>query len=367
MPDRRWNVGGRIPIETVLKHKPHAGLWLDKYLAAQPRRGESGTEQQRQSLVDEVTQIEISPIYAEFFHQWQQALTAAQAKTRRARLLGCRLCVGLGGESVLETAITLHRTYGVPYIPGSALKGLAAHYARQRLGVAWQPQGDAYKILFGYAEQKEASAGYVTFYDALYIPESGPNPLQPDVLTVHHPDYYNQPGSQAAPADWDSPTIIPLISATGDYLVALSGPGIWVEAGLKILNMALVELGVGAKTSSGYGRMRLDDVPLPDELQRFVGQSTAKPVESYAAAKKRLLDEAPAAGRERGTVIKLPKPQYGFIRRKNGAELFIHQKQLRQTGTMLREGQIVEYQIGPGQEAGKAQANDVVILLEPSA
>jgi CRISPR-associated protein Cmr6 len=40
-----------------------------------------------------------------------------------------RLMVGLGAESVLETAITLHRIYGFPVIPGSALKGLARTWA----------------------------------------------------------------------------------------------------------------------------------------------------------------------------------------------------------------------------------------------
>ena len=40
-----------------------------------------------------------------------------------------RLVVGLGDESVYETSIKLHRNYGVPYIPGSALKGVAKHYS----------------------------------------------------------------------------------------------------------------------------------------------------------------------------------------------------------------------------------------------
>jgi CRISPR-associated protein Cmr6 len=36
-----------------------------------------------------------------------------------------RLVVGLGADSVLETALTLHRIYGYPFIPGSALKGVS--------------------------------------------------------------------------------------------------------------------------------------------------------------------------------------------------------------------------------------------------
>ena len=35
-----------------------------------------------------------------------------------------RLIVGLGGESVYETSITLHHIYGIPYIPASSIKGV---------------------------------------------------------------------------------------------------------------------------------------------------------------------------------------------------------------------------------------------------
>lgn len=49
-----------------------------------------------------------------------------------------RMVVGLGGPSVLETAMTLHHLYGFPVIPGSALKGLTR--ARALLGVAEQLQ-----------------------------------------------------------------------------------------------------------------------------------------------------------------------------------------------------------------------------------
>src|ERR1700680_515711 len=45
-----------------------------------------------------------------------------------------RLIVGLGSENVLETGIRLHHTYGLPVIPGSALKGLAAHYCHEIWG-----------------------------------------------------------------------------------------------------------------------------------------------------------------------------------------------------------------------------------------
>ncbi len=74
-----------------------------------------------------------------------------------------------------------------------------------------------------------------------------------------HPEYYQ---GSAAPADWDSPTPLPFVSANGAYLVALGGAdAACVVAGLTILGLALAELGIGAKTSSGYGRMTLTEPP----------------------------------------------------------------------------------------------------------
>jgi len=247
----------------------NAGLWLDKYIHEQsPEDKES-----RHDLVSQVAGLREPPEYAEFYGRWKAALSSCQAEVREACVQG-RMAVGLGEESVLETSVTLHHTYGAPYIPGSALKGLAASYASQNLDPAtWDAGSLAYKTLFGTTDE----AGYVTFFDALYVPGSGHDgrALHPDVITVHHPDYY-QRGDQP-PADWDSPTPIPFLSSTGSYLIALAGPAGWVTAAFDILALALAEVGIGAKTSSGYGRMVLQRPPAvaPPERERVRAVSAA--------------------------------------------------------------------------------------------
>ncbi len=235
---------------------PHAGLWLDKYLADQ------GNET-KQELVKEVSgftgedkpEIATTP-YKEFFNRWRATLSAAGVQDSQMRIASTqgRLSVGLGSKGVLETSITLHRTYGVPYIPGSALKGLAARYANKYLEDSqWRKGGKAHTIMFGNAE----SAGYLTFFDALYMPDSAfeKKSLWPDIITVHHPGYYQ---GNEAPADWDSPIPVPFLSATGKYLIVIGGDIRWTDKAFEILNLALREEGIGAKTSSGYGRMHLD-------------------------------------------------------------------------------------------------------------
>jgi CRISPR-associated protein Cmr6 len=239
-------------------YQTHAGLWFDRFIEKQDRE----TADSRINLIKYVSTLSIPETYQAFYKRWEKTLKTETegAKTRVAIVKG-RMIVGLGDESVLETSITLHQTYGVPYIPGSALKGLAASYAHQRLAdPIWNKEGEAYNVIFGNTD----NAGYITFFDALYIPDTGrpksKQPLYPDVITVHHKEYYQ--GKDNAPADWDSPTPIPFLSTTGNYLIALAAPDLgpnspWITKTFEILGYALKDMGIGAKTSSGYGRMEL--------------------------------------------------------------------------------------------------------------
>lgn len=247
----------------------NASLWMNRFIRDQKTEGQQSTA--KQDLVYEVAKIGVPSIYENFYRDiWVNSLVGAQ---KRFIKIDGRMIIGLGAESVMETSITLHRTYGTPYIPGSALKGLAASYAHRFMGQEWRKEtknssiGIAHEIMFG----SQDSTGYVVFHDALYVPDSynrKPNqPLEPDILTVHHQKYYQ--GDNVAPADWDSPVPIPLLSAQGSYLLAVSGNSGDVEFDNKltnlvidILELALRDEGIGAKTSSGYGRATLENLPL---------------------------------------------------------------------------------------------------------
>lgn len=250
-------------------HEPgstHAGLWLDKYLEEQEVKGETtgsgGNPRTRHYQIG--VELGVPAFYQAYYERWTRTLKAFGAKMRTARVK-TRMVVGLGAESVLETSITLHRTCGVPFIPGSALKGLAASYARKYLG--WGTKSEEYTTLFGDTD----SAGYVTFFDAMYVPGTAPHdrPLALDVMTVHHPEYYQ--GKDAPPADWDNPNPVSFVTAQGEYLLALAGPQDWVDVAFYLLKMALAHEGVGAKTAIGYGRLVLSDPP-PEPYEQEVQQ-----------------------------------------------------------------------------------------------
>ncbi|MEN2981677.1 MAG: type III-B CRISPR module RAMP protein Cmr6 [Thermus sp.] len=247
----------------------HRGLWLDKYLAEAKREDTEA----KGKLVKEVAGIAEPQEYGAFFDRYLEALRSVGAETRAATARS-RLAVGLGGEGVLETSLTLHRTYGVPYIPGSALKGLASRYAHLYLeGEAWRrnlgafARGEAQAGLFGTTEEQ----GAVVFFDALPYPKTWK--IHPDIMNPHHAGYYG--GGETPPADWDSPVPVPFLSVTGTFLLALApAPGVpreearpWLQAAWRILAWALREEGVGAKTASGYGRLELEEAPTPPPPQ----------------------------------------------------------------------------------------------------
>jgi CRISPR-associated protein Cmr6 len=310
---------------TPLPHNnqyPHAGLWLDKFLTGQD--GGSEDTKPATQLVKEVSGVAEPAGYKLFYDRWLDTLAQLGVKPRPIKING-RLAIGLGRASVVETGITLHHTYGVPVIPGSGLKGLASTYADQYLAnTLWQKGEKAHNALFGTTK----AAGVVTFFDALPLP--GQWQLRPDVITVHHPSYYR--GENKPPADWDSPTPIPFLTVTGTFLVALQpSPGAegWEEVAYGILGHAAAELGVGAKTSSGYGRMELNgkaaESPETEGVYRFEQELTDLPnnrvaqeiggfVNRWRAAEvaepykqqmaQAILDKVEAAGRTRKSLEK---------------------------------------------------------------
>lgn len=174
-----------------------------------------------------------------------------------------RMIIGLGTENVLETGITLQHTYGTPVIPGSALKGLAAHYCDQVWGAS-EPKfklgGDYHETIFGTSED----SGHIVFYDAWITPESLADALKPDVMTPHHSDYYSNK-DDTAPTDFDKPTPITFLSVAGSFHIAVScdvqndDGEKWAKLAFKMLTEALKEWGIGGKTNAGYGRLVRSD------------------------------------------------------------------------------------------------------------
>lgn len=164
-----------------------------------------------------------------------------------------RVIVGLGAESVLETSVRLHRVYGFPIIPASALKGLARSYAEL---MEHKDESDpTFAAVFGTAPPN-TSAGRVIFFDA--VPADPANlKLDLDVMNPHYSEYYQ--GGNVSPADYLNP--IPIfflaIAPGSQFLFAVaSKKSTLVQKAQEWLQKGLEKMGVGAKTTSGYGLWR---------------------------------------------------------------------------------------------------------------
>lgn len=233
----------------------HAGLALYKYL--RQHEPEAAKE-----LLESIAQKPIPEVYKTAFARWRASLSEAlflEATTLTP------LAIGLGNPSPLENGLAIHHTYGVPYLPGSALKGLVRR-AADRFGLS--PEEKA--VLLGQAPdpkgQHPGSAAHLVYWDGWLDPASG-KPFQKDVITVHHPAYYQ--GGSHWPTDFDDPNPVAFLSVQREvkFHLALSSPSEnaagWLHTAAELLAWGLEHLGLGGKTNAGYGYFQVKLPPRP--------------------------------------------------------------------------------------------------------
>jgi CRISPR-associated protein Cmr6 len=247
-----------------LPGKTHMGLWFDAYIQDASKKAETNNGQKTKDLLlDNMMKLGESTIYKElYFDRWIKELTSAKCEFLTFTTI-TPLALNMGMASVVENNVALHHTYGVPYLTGSALKGICAAYAHQRLDKdKWRKADEKKEIaaglyqraLFGDADE----AGAVCFEDALPVPGSWH--FKRDVVGSHHQD-----GSDKPPADWDNPIPSPFLSIWGTFKVPIRptspADAVWRSLALSIVPDALATkgLGLGAKTSSGYGRFEFEE------------------------------------------------------------------------------------------------------------
>jgi CRISPR-associated protein Cmr6 len=250
------------------RHATHPGLILQRYLVKQ-----SDPSERRiifEAACHAVGSESLRSIYAGAFERRDRSFASDQPCRSEHLSTASRLIVGLGSENVLKTGLQLHHTYGVPIIPGSALKGLASHYCHDVWGqrqnasapeenLAFRRGGKHHSLLFGTMED----GGVIPFHDAWIVPQSlTDGTLRLDVMTPHHPKWQT---NEAPPTDFDSPVPVSFLSVAGTFDVRLSWSGTagasqdqteaWTKLAMQLLQEALAEWGVGGKTNSGYGRL----------------------------------------------------------------------------------------------------------------
>jgi CRISPR-associated protein Cmr6 len=350
-------------------HQPNFGLWLERCVDTQGTQGHWKTtldaDKRERRPVDGRRRLQLDDPQLVRHHtaRWQKMLEQVGV-TEELQFTAApewRVIVGLGAESVLETSIRLHRIYGFPIIPGSALKGMTRAYVKLVLEPEGRATASDIRNVFGSEPgQTPHFTGQVVFYDA--VPMAPPR-LELDIMNPHYGPYYREVGKtdpKTPPADWHDPKPVYFLTvASGSPFYFAVGPrrrdneaDIAAAKKAKVwLLEALEVMGVGAKTTTGYGVMTEASVEEDDTL-------------SYAIRRRQLLEESPPAGRMRGVVVKIQRGgDFGWINpARGGVQMFVHHSQLQGPVSRLRIGQVVEYEIGTYK--GREQAQKVEVLLE---
>lgn len=177
-----------------------------------------------------------------------------------------RLLLGIGGGTPYTSTnpMKLHPLYGIPYIPGSSLKGsirncwLHEHLKGDSLPHRNKNLKDYFDICFGTGtDEEQAASGKLIFMDAYPVEEYK---IVEDVLTPHYKKYYNQKGA-TPPRDDDFPNIIslPAIEDTvftiyiGIHFKTSEREGNLRNQIIQTIISTFSEYGIGAKTAVGYG------------------------------------------------------------------------------------------------------------------
>jgi len=217
-----------------------------------------------------------------------------------------RLVIGAGYPSFIENGFLFHHVYGIPYIPGETLKGLARavfilsvaeaikgetklskieevlseeaekEISEEAKGILHQiPEKiniildnyiienpvETFRKIFGSKER----IGQVIFFDAYPVDFNPSEHFEADIMNPHYGRYYQSQSGNEAPADWLSPTPIHFLALKEgiDFefnlgLAPLEPMGdneekLLLTTARKLLKVGLENFGVGNKKRKGYG------------------------------------------------------------------------------------------------------------------
>lgn len=269
-------------------------------------------------------------LWEALYQRWLALTKAAGAEPFQATL-AWRMVVGLGGQSVLESDLTLDHLSGLPIIPGSALKGLTRAYAAMEKSdpPRHMLENDTLEVkrIFGMQETGNQQAGTVIFFDALPVPiASGGKNLRfvVDIMNPHYPNYYRENGKHA-PSNDQSPVPVTFLTVEGAmfaFAIAPRATGMDGDAGTarNWLKEALQKYGVGGKTSAGYGAFKAqEEQPLSASTHQQAASFSAHPQMTREEAEARIqgrtkITEGMVQERtEEEAIVKFKDPKIGLL------------------------------------------------------
>lgn len=271
--------------------------------------------------------------------------------------LGGRLIINQAGGVIENAGLALDRNSGVPFIPGSAVKGIA------RVGAALSETAPAeIALVFGWTASKvkdlpaKSFAGSVAFLPAYPTSSAA---IEMDIVNSHHAEYYSRKkdpdGCVLHPLATDDekpvPNFFPVVRAGTEFqfilLPAGAGRTNAVKTALGLDGMfdplakarewllaGLTQHGIGAKTAAGYGWFNYDEAA---EKAREAADAAKRRADAEAQRRAAMSEEERYAEdlakldllKEFASIDKLPEPQQRLLLkaiRARGAEAVLNKQ-----------------------------------------
>lgn len=234
-----------------------------------------------------------------------------------------RLAINLANGIIPNAGICLDRLFGLPYIPGSAVKGVCRHTALEELKTAKETEKqrelfELFRLVFGTADndfekgdlkafhhllrdRPENQKGAVSFLPAYPVNEAR---IVVDLTNVHYPDYYRTGRTKYLPKESPQPNPFPAVETGAQFAFCLvlhdpKSDAALLKAAGRWLEIALTERGLGAKTAAGYGWFSLCpkvleqiEAELRKEKEEAERLASLSPDERVEDAIRKLEDEA---------------------------------------------------------------------------
>ena len=226
-------------------------LWDNSYSGLQTSGGDQTAKQQWLKKFEK--RVGNNALLKEH-HSRQALLTNKRGGRQKPFKTEWRFVSGLGYSHAVENGFGWHHALGVPYLPGSSVKGLVNGWLRD-----WCEDGTKADKLLGTKE----GVGRVIFHDALPLTVVK---LEADLMTPHYGPYFDNVLSQEEsaglnqPGDYYDPTPIPFLTVAADqaflFTVTPRTPedGEACREAFEYLETALMEIGAGGKTAVNYGK-----------------------------------------------------------------------------------------------------------------
>lgn len=341
-------------------------LLIDRFADAEAK--DKGESHPRRDFCARLVKLSTQPwrvgVWWKFLHD---ELHLGRKNIILAKLEGRMILNAAGG--VMENAgMCLDRFTGAPYIPGSAVKGCARRMAIQELldaetmlakmdllfaialafgwgdqdwsgeksdfrygcGGDWQTIKEEVQARLvkkrGWKEFPKSFAGTARFLPA-HLKEAAKQDLTLDVLTCHHPDYYQGKRPVALDTESPVPVVFPVVNTGNIFAFAVLTPDSCDQERTRILDWlrkGLSTFGVGGKTSAGYGWFDIDDDKRwqeiednkKDEEERLANEQKAKEERERKTEEEQRNREAKTAReKERETLGGLSKGEWDNVLR----------------------------------------------------